>query len=129
MGSGPVLLRKPIFCGFSGGGGRSRLPAPPPSGSAHVKQCHFKIIKKMSFICPHVLFCTRYTMSVPIMKIMALAVISFISGLTGSYAFNISSFNVCTFFYQHLDIAIFDFIIVCQGLYTINRRISLPFPF
>ena len=31
---GPVLLRNPIFCGFSGTLGSVRTP-PPPSGSAH----------------------------------------------------------------------------------------------
>ena len=31
--SGPVLLRNPIFCNFSGGGGL--VPCPPTSGSAN----------------------------------------------------------------------------------------------
>ena len=29
-GSGPVLLRNPIFCDFSWGGGSGPLPPPPP---------------------------------------------------------------------------------------------------
>ena len=33
-GSGPILLRNPIFCDCSGGSGP---PSPPPSGSAHVE--------------------------------------------------------------------------------------------
>ena len=34
--SGPILLRNPIFCDFSGGGGGVSGPPVPPSGFAHV---------------------------------------------------------------------------------------------
>ena len=43
-GPGPVLLRNPIFCDFSGGGGG---PV-PPSGSAHVH-----IFLNKHFICKY----------------------------------------------------------------------------
>ena len=40
-GSGPVLLRYPIFCDFSGGCGPHSLPPHPPSGSAHACYAFF----------------------------------------------------------------------------------------
>ena len=62
---------------------------------------------------------------------MALAIISFISGLTGSYLFNISSFNVCiSILYQHLGITIvFDLIELIKrvGINILNARLTEHF--
>ena len=48
-GSGPVLLRNPMFCDFSGGGGQTHVP-PPPSGSEHTcftSRCFLLILNEM----------------------------------------------------------------------------------